>query len=416
MAFAPNGDLAFVTTSPDAFAKALRQDVALAGARTYRLMLLRHRQKSMEVLEETSDQMLSGPAFSPDGRELCYFRLPLFDRQQFATFTAKRQEKERFHGKASSRATLREMGWEDLALPSVEDSREVPVQVGKGLGSKVSLVVRDAKTGAERSTMALELPIAAFDYGAMLDWTYPCCQPQYSPDGKWVYAAVSGVALGVCPGEKRLRLFAMPALGTALSPDGKTLAVMGGEGVGLVSTDGSLAVYRRVTEGLMPKSIVWLGDRPLAMVPLRGERAHIRLLSLRPDETQTRTVDLTLDRTTNNPLDEIAVAPDGKHIVLARESVVCFYSPEGKLSGKYECRPPEIVLQPAFTPDSKLVAMKLFPQQEAPASAIVFLTPDGKEVSRVAIPGMKKSLPPASQPASHGPKNAPGEAATPTSR
>jgi len=49
----------------------------------------------------------------------------------------------------------------------------------------------------------------------------------------------------------------------------------------------------------------------------------------------------------------------------------------------------EQLVQPTFAPDSQRVAFKLMPKEEGAyprAAAIVFCTPAGEEVSRVAIP------------------------------
>ena len=59
------------------------------------------------------------------------------------------------------------------------------------------------------------------------------------------------------------------------------------------------------------------------------------------------------------------------------------------------------MFRPTFTPDSKRVAFKYLTEKDelARTSAIVFFTPEGKEVGRVAIPAAK---PPASKPAGEG--------------
>ena len=56
-------------------------DMELADTHIYRLMVLT-KAKDLKVLEETTRYMLSAPAYSPDGKQLCYLQVPLLTQEQ----------------------------------------------------------------------------------------------------------------------------------------------------------------------------------------------------------------------------------------------------------------------------------------------------------------------------------------------
>ena len=94
-----------------------------------------------------------------------------------------------------------------------------------------------------------------------------------------------------------------------------------------------------------------------------------------------------------------AFAPDGKHMVISSDEGVFFLNAKGKVL-KHWKHEKDLMVQPTFTPDSRHVAMKYMCKEEDRAAAIVLLTADGKEVSRVAVPKIKPSATrPATRPA-----------------
>ena len=79
MAFSPSGkDLAFVTGGPSL---AEGKDAHLAGARVFRMMVLSDG-KHIRAVEQTDRHLLTAPAYSPNGQQLCYFRVPLLTEKQ----------------------------------------------------------------------------------------------------------------------------------------------------------------------------------------------------------------------------------------------------------------------------------------------------------------------------------------------
>ena len=104
MSFSPDGrQLAFTTMEP----YEAEHNLAAAGPRLYRLMVLSEG-KELQVIEETTDFMLSGPGFSPDGKRLAYLRIPLL--------TAKGVEKLQEHAQAREKAFGGDpFAWADLS-------------------------------------------------------------------------------------------------------------------------------------------------------------------------------------------------------------------------------------------------------------------------------------------------------------
>jgi hypothetical protein len=101
---------------------------------------------------------------------------------------------------------------------------------------------------------------------------------------------------------------------------------------------------------------------------------------------------------------ELAFAPDGKHMVISFGKEVHFMTVEGKVLKAWK-HDKDLLVQPTFTPDSKQVAMKYMAQDERRATAIVFFTPEGKELSRVAI----RPIPPGTTRPAEKPATAPAE-------
>ena len=96
---------------------------------------------------------------------------------------------------------------------------------------------------------------------------------------------------------------------------------------------------------------------------------------------------------------ELAISNNGRHIIVAFPHEVYFLDGNGRivnridLADKATSRPgvERCLAQPTFSPDSHRVAFKsLVGGHDANrADAIVFLSPDGKELSRVAVPTIR---------------------------
>jgi Tol biopolymer transport system component len=180
----------------------------------------------------------------------------------------------------------------------------------------------------------------------------------------------------------------------ALSPDGKTLASVGENHVAFLRTDGTKAVTVRLRDGLSASGVAWADKDALALVDIKDKAPRMDLM--KSDGTIIRTVELPKpEKLDDSNLGELALAPDGKHIVLAYGQEVHFLDGEGKLLNKWTSDK-VILCQPTFTLDGARVAFKRFTRadDQAVVTHIAYYSPEGKELTTVELPA-----PPATQPA-----------------
>jgi len=418
MAFSPSGDLAFVTMEPYE-----GKDLMLAGPQCYRLMVLPKGGKAVRVIEETVDAMLTAPAYSPDGQQLAYLRIPLLSDQQAQQVKEDIDTRKAAMGQATTKpatsqpATQESLALEDLTLPAGQKASDFYLGVELFPTHPVTLVVRDAKTDTVLSKTTIEVPM--FADSRMPDSflkAYLLTRPQYSPDGKWVYFCLADMVLAVNPTEKKQRFLAAPAEVATLSPDGKTLALLKEPAIGFVQTDGEMAVFKRWNQEPSFSGIGWLDNQTVAVPVQEGQepdKTKLVLALIRKDGTLAGKKILPLPPEGGIINQQDAIAPNGKRIVIANPAGLYFMDGEGKLLGKIEYprkatgppeEPPEYFFKPTFTPDSKQVAFKVVSKGRNGVSAIAFFSPEGKELSRVSVPPIKPgSTRPASMPTT-GPK------------
>ncbi|MCJ7543290.1 MAG: hypothetical protein MUP47_01785 [Phycisphaerae bacterium] len=414
MSFAPNGDLAFVTLEPyDG------DDLVLRGKHVYRLMLLPAGTNAPKVLEESSDWMISGAAFSPDGKRIAYFRIPLLtaeDQARIDPLLKARQESLRAATQPASvawppvdapiaRAWIKpaeaEPSYADMTLPPAGQLASFAM-ASASPGVPAQWVERRALDGQVISVTPVDLPLAlGADTEVMsrvLLFAYVLGRPQYSPDGQWVCFCpggpeAGGVALAASPSAKETRLLGVATQAGCLSPDGKTLAVLYPGSLGFVRTDGSVSTYVRWQMDTSPAGMVWTGKDALGV--LVREKAEgkdlLSLVVLKTDGTISKTVKLP-DIKTPDEKDpgQLALSPDGKNLVVSFDGATYFLDASGKLLVAWEGGAEQGRLaQPTFSRDGKQVAFKLMREAEggvSHAEAIVFFSPTGKELRRVSIP------------------------------
>jgi len=407
MAFSPDGkQLAFVTMEPSGADK----DLAIAGAHCYRLMVLRDFKK-IEVIEQTTDHMLTAPAWSPDGKRICYLRIPLMTREELKKF--KKTIKKR--SKAFDRiGTLGQVSWptsrpasspatkpgpqlvsktEDRLLPSLHMSQSLYKSVISRPWPPTQVVVRDGRTFEIVSTKTVQLPLGIGDdeVGNDLMMAYGLTNPQYGPNGKWVYLCAGGMAIALDPTSGERRFLAAPAMVGSLSPDGKTLATLGGKAIAFIRTDGNLAVYRRLTE-LLSLQLFWKDNQTVAALAAR-EDGDPEVWFVRRDGTNAGSIALKVpDDRDKDSLLGLAFARDGKHIVLCYSNGALFLDAAGKILKQVRTKDKQFLFKPVFAPDSRHVAMKLVVEEDhgkGRVKEIVVFTPEGKEVARVKVPKIK---------------------------
>lgn len=435
MAFSPDGTrLAFVTMEP----YGLEEELAL-GTNAFRLMVLTDFDE-LTVVEETTSHMLSAPGFSPDGERICYLRIPLLTEEQLEQFTATLTDRAEAIDEAAANDDLRWPTWTDAAGPADGSADAPPLDptdlvmpsllflqksalslAGQPL-TPVQLVVRDAATLEVVSTVTVPVPLAWLPeegpppgpnepdgpagpdtrwYSTGLISAYTVLRPRYGPDGQWIYFCLGNMVMAVDPAAEQAKLLAFPAVVAALSPDGGTIATLLSDGsattVMFVSTDGSLVVSRRLDTLVSPWAVVWTDNDTLALVaevttgPDQSDEEPLILL-LRRDGIDAGTITLDMDGASSmNEMSQLAIAPDGRHIVICLPDHVLFFDGQGQLLADLKNDTEEAwYSQPVFTPDSTRVAIKYFnsPSEDdyARVTHIVLFTAEGEEVARVDVP------------------------------
>ncbi len=401
MAFSPDGrKLAFVTMEPYDTEKLL-----LAGTHAYRLMVLTD-QKELRVVEETVDHMLSGPAYSADGKQLCYLRIPLLTKEGLERLSEhiKKQEdrlktEATFHWLEAAKSkpepaavptTQADASPGDFMVPSGSALVQTYLRMGLAASIQAFVVVRNAESLEVVSTTPVEWPLGD-DPDVDGVTTYSTLHPQVSPDGKWVYFCAGNFLWGLNPVSGERRVYGIPA-NASLSPDGKKLALLLENAIGFMDTEGKSVSYRRLDGHPSLSGMAWVDDRTVAVLAkTSGEESRVNLYQWRSDSTEVTVTALPIPGDSGNEMNtgELAVSPDGKHVVVSYAEEVFFLDRGGRLVKHLELDEQQLLAQPVFSPDSKRVAMKYLEEPEGlypRTAAIVFFSPDGKELQRVAIP------------------------------
>jgi hypothetical protein len=412
MAFSPSGkDLAFVTVEP----YEVDDDGFVAGAQVFRLMVLSEGGK-LRMVEESSDSMLSAPAYSPDGKHLCYLRIALLTKREAKRLDQQIEESERAWDEAEKRSCERESLFDqppgaatrsatqpsctvdDQALPSLTSIAEVYRKLTVTPTVRASLVVRDAKTDDLIRRVPMVLP-----YPDNLAVSYLTVRPQYTPDGGAVYLCLSLLFMRVDLASGEVQVLAVPALVGALSPDGRMAAVMQEGAIGFVRTDGQRTIYRRWSEDVSLSGVVWIDSARLALLTADSDEPVLQVLLANGDSVETLPLKLAEHACDDADMGELAIAPDGKHMVISYGKDVFFMSREGRVLRHWQADERTALVQPTFAPDSKRVAFKFMAERTGSyprAESIAFFAPNGSELSRRVIPMIDPaSTRPASQPA-----------------
>ena len=391
MSFSPDSkNLAFVSLEPYS-----QDDILVAGTHASRLMVVAQDERP-RVIESTVDNLLAGPVYSPDGKRLCYLRIPLLSAEKCAALNARVEDRK----KAKEPEEFR---W--LALPTPPpkvDDASLPVMEKLGAWFEdhrdkvilpVTLVERDMATDAVLTEMCFDLPLG--EKPAEDVWTlYLFARLQYSPDGKSIYFNPGGNALAVADlAAHSWRILAIgPAL-AALSPDGKTIAGMQEASVCFIQTDGTRTVYCRLDTGSISLGgFCWVDEHTIAVMIADKDQKQILMQMVRSDGTLGKKTPLSLPKeveTKNIAGVEWAVSREGSYMVLVAEERVFFMKADGTVVKDWKGGEKEVLAQPTFSPDSQRVAFKYLSESAdsgGRANAIVFFTPQGKELSHVEVP------------------------------
>jgi len=407
MSFAPNGDLAFTVMEPYD-----EENIGKADGFVFRMLIL-SADRELRVVESSRTHLLSGPGYSADGARIAYLRVPLLTKDDAARIKRFMDGRYDDYRKARNDPTDEKWiavapegdparppadpmkGMTDLTLPTNEQVGEFLGQLELGGGfSPLELVVRDAATGAIVKSVAVALPSSEGEGQSAL--TYLMSRPQFAADGNTVHVWSNYFSLAVDLETGARRLLAAPNFGSLMAPGGQTLATLSPEGksLGLVRADGSRATYVRLQREPSLSGLAWAGpDRLLLLTKGRqGDTAALDVYD--PAGDLVGSADLPIAGGDSDNPGELALSPDGRHAVVSYGKEVHWTTTEGDVLASWKAgEPGEQLVQPTFTPDSKQVAFKHMVKAGAGGKttwrgtdAIVFFTPEGRELFRVAVP------------------------------
>ena len=411
MSFSPTGDLAFTVMDPYDLKNLFR------GQKTYRLLVLGKDGKLRE-LERTSTHMLTGPGYSGDGKRLAYLRIALptkADVERAEAFMhlvawerARKREAAEVDEPATDDQPKIDTQWMYLAPPGTIDRAPRPVHESaiatelspkgreaieklghRGVVIPAELVVRDAASGAVTTKVAVDSAVASLKNDNAYLFAYLLDRAQFLPDGKRVAAYLFPFSFVTDVSEGKLQLFSYGWPGL-LSPDGRQLASLSVDNppsVQLSATDGSRTINVKLPGNASPSGLAWIDDRTLAVLEKtksgdNGPRLWIYTAEGVLLETSTLA---TVGKRDNENSGELAASPDGRYLVASVGSSVQFLDRSGQVLATWQSEQ-NVLVQPTFTPDSKRVAFKLVSAKAKRAVAIVFFSPQGRQLSRVPIP------------------------------
>jgi hypothetical protein len=433
MAFSPDGKtLAFVTMEPLGDLK----EQPRPGEHAFRLMTVSQDRK-VRVLEESVNDMLTAPGFSPDGRRLCYVRVPLRSASQLAAVeeTARRYEQalDQAARAAASAPSQDSPGpasvpaerplasqpspVEDMSLPPVERIEKY-LSKARMLEPLICTVVeRDLTTGRVVSTT----PLAATVFPDMVRYIYGLARPQYTHKADRIFITLFEQSYMLESTSGKTALVATNAAAGALSPDGQTLAILCEDAIQLWSTDGQRSIYFRYEEVSL-NGLAWIDAQTLGVLTAKTQSPQGAATQSQPASTQpTTSLLIQRFRTDGSILEpirilvpegsyaketatgDLAISPDGRHIVVAYGKDVFFATSTGRVLKHVHNEEKVALIQPAFAPDSRRVALKQIaeePDEVNRVTDIVFFSPDGQEQYRVPVPPIQPGTTrPATQPA-----------------
>ncbi len=399
MAFSPDSkNLAFVTMEPYQ-----EESLLITGTHAYRLMILSEDGK-LRVVEETTESLLTAPAYSPDGKYICYVRVPLLAVEKYAeleTYLKKKKEQQppaatfEWPTLSGRRAQIK-----DLTLPPTNQWAEwVELQKEKGIHVPAVLVVREAESGMIWSETNFNLILGQDKPGDTLMMEYVMVRPQYSPDGQWVYVCMGSVVSAMNPRTREQKILAAPANLASLSPDGRTIAFAYEQSIGFIQTDGERVTYRRMAEASFSLAgLPWLDNSTIAMLCVKVSDNKVVLQMMRNDGLEAKEIPLPAldkisdaDKQKSNVANvQFAIAGNQKHMVVVAGEELLFMHMNGDVLERISFDAKEHIFgQPTFSPDSRRLAIKHITQEPdgyPRVDAIVLFTPEGKELTRVAVP------------------------------
>jgi hypothetical protein len=395
MAFSPDGQEIAFTVIDELDGSPMAQ---------WRLFVLRGDDR-LELIDSFPNGILSGPAYSPDGSQFAYLRIP-----NLAHVELEEGIEEEFDRRWELLEELTDA--DTLWIPPIADEKtpEEPYDMSRpsalleaehylNLMVPAVLVVRDRSTATEIHRITVGLPFLWEDTDNDLGLFLQTVTPRYGADSELIYLLGGGIgyiqAVSVSTGDVDIvsrRLGATYPV--VLSPDGTTLAGFSGsvdEVPELVISgargDKALYIWPAFEVSLAAvTTITWKDSKTLILLSEDDElRAGLRTIRATDGvETGFRPLDIECDVDAPN---QLAVASTGAFMVLATmEEGVFFLDHNGDLLGDYVDPEGRVLTSPTISPDATRVALKCAEDAYRQTLSILIMTPTGEIIREVPIP------------------------------
>ncbi|MBN1764098.1 MAG: PD40 domain-containing protein [Sedimentisphaerales bacterium] len=411
MSFSPDGkNLAFVVMEPKP-----DMDELYKGSATFRLMICSDN-KTLYTVEETTEHILSGPAYSPDGKYLCYLRLPLLSKEEinarkehFKELDQKLEEIEKSAQQDLPKSpadnttdTSESQKSTDLTIPPAETIYESIKSLILATPFPAELVVRDPQNYNILATIRITLPVLE-DSNTELYYNHLVMKPQFSPDSQWIYLPANNMIQAVNPETREVCILAAPAgmvadklmiTVAALSPDGKKFAVLYGSEepatIAFYQTNGQTSLYQKIDFKVSLSGMAWKDNETLTLLSSGDNDSEIILYFMKTNGVLSDPLQIQLPQLTKEQKDEyiqLALAPNRDYMVITFVKDVFFLTGDGKLIKHHSIKDETRLTQAAFTPDSRQVAFKSVNEENISyVKSIMFFSNQGEEISKVDIP------------------------------
>lgn len=382
--FSPDGQEIACTSNRLWTNPAMEDDVQpfASGSSQYRLFRVPLKGKPV-LVEESTDHLLSTPCYSPDGKRLMYLRVPLDQIALYET-TSDRNDI------ADTSEPLSLLDAFQYVIIGREGAKQCVEKVSAWRTFQAELVLRDLAADTPPRSIPLEIPDFAPDSPVFL---YAVSRPYVSPEGKTALVSTGTAVLRVeLKTYKVERLLACPGGFTQAVPsaDGKTLAVATLDSVVLVDLEAKRMIvlpeeHQPAIGWLGPDSLLIYANRQLREINREGKLRRIRRI-------ESEDVSGTMFR--------VAVSPDGQRIALEETGAKHFLlDSEGRILNIMESDDESPQFSPAFSPDSKTLAIKAAKLEEYEAEgedaedrysietrSLLLFNADGKFRDQLAIP------------------------------
>ncbi|HUS46514.1 MAG TPA: hypothetical protein VNA25_06770 [Phycisphaerae bacterium] len=421
--YSPDGRrLAFVTREP-----ADATGLLLKDASAYRLMVISNeRAKGMRLIEVCTDAMLCAPTFSPDGKMLCYLRVPLVDQELAVELLGQAQMR--------AQSTMEVLDRLDSTLappdanappsegdpagptqPAAQDANRLAEAKDSALAEigytywmartspilSAELVFRETRSYRVVRVIPVDVPFISVAMGAIPvpdiggAIFHGLFQLQFRPDGKWLCLWDGGRVLKVHARSGVKVVVQCAAYSFDLSPDGNSIAMLSDAlRMGAMESNEPLRRFARPDGSGM--ALRWVDNQTL-LVPMGDDR----LCWVRPDGQIIRSRQLAFEPNspTASPLFwYLAADPNSGRTVVCAKGQALFLDSEGRLV-KRVLWDDAFPVQPAYRPDGKRVAVQVVAHDEEKPDylrvvAVAYFDPRGNELARVPVSRLPESLAP----------------------